>query len=215
MKKFMLLFSSAVVLIFVCLMIYALKEPANMDQEWGGPMFYAVKNGDVKKVQKLAAKKIGLEERDPADNTTPVIRSAGQGDWDMVEILLKAGADPWAQDEMGYTTGSSAFFNRDKYFPGHDQMLHYRNVKKILLKIGYPVNPTPSPKKIRQLVKEGKWPPEGVKLSAEGMDGNQLKMSDFTEAEQKLIEPHPGEVVYGRDAHGNLIYQKGSYDGKN
>lgn len=120
------------------------------------PMTGAVMNSRTEKVRDLAAKGIGLNERAPEDNATPMIRGAQTDQWPVVEILIDHGADIWAHDEFGITTAQRTITSR--ILRGSDEDKARLRVIEKLKARGYPF-PPPGRDEILALEKAGKWPP--------------------------------------------------------
>ncbi|QCE35314.1 ankyrin repeat domain-containing protein [Acetobacteraceae bacterium] len=153
-----------------------MSEPTAKESKLIHPLLGAIMNDRLdgpNGVRELSKNKSLLNKRNPAPNETnytPLIRAASQGSWQMVEILLKAGADPWAYDEFGHIVARFAF--NDQIYPLVKEVPYRENVRKILLKIGYTRHP-PVRREVLKLAQEGKWPPEGVRLTAEGVSGDE------------------------------------------
>jgi hypothetical protein len=120
------------------------------------PMLGAVMNSRTEKVRELAAKGIGLNERAPEDNATPMIRGAQTDQWPVVEILIDHGADIWAHDEFGITAAQRTITSR--ILRGSDEDKARLRVIEKLKARGYPF-PPPGRDEILALEKAGKWPP--------------------------------------------------------
>ncbi|QCE35841.1 ankyrin repeat domain-containing protein (plasmid) [Acetobacteraceae bacterium] len=130
------------------------------------PMLNAIGHSDIKRVKFLAEKKVGLEERSlDGMNMTPLICAAAQGSWQMVEILLKAGANPWAYDKFGHTAGESANKGKNYHCP-LNEIQYWERIKLHFIKIGYPETKL-KPKEVLALVQEKRWPPTSENLASE------------------------------------------------
>jgi len=124
------------------------------------PMIGAVMYSDTDKVRELAAKGIGLNERAPEDQATPMIRAAQTDQWPAVEILMNHGADIWAHDEFGDTFPFYILDSRILHGSDEDRA-RLRVIEKLKAR-GYPF-PPPDPDTVLALEKAGKWPPKVVK----------------------------------------------------
>lgn len=120
------------------------------------PMLGAVMNSRPEKVRALAAQGTGLEERDPSNQSTPIIAAAETMQWEMVEVLLDHGANIWAHDQFGITAAETAQSSR--VLPGSKQdQARLRVIDKLKAR-GYPF-PPPKSDEVLKLVEEGRWPP--------------------------------------------------------
>ena len=124
------------------------------------PMIGAVMYSDTDKVRELAAKGIGLNERAPEDQATPMIRAAQSDQWPVVEILIDHGADIWPHDEFGITAAQRTITSR--ILRGSDEDKARLRVIEKLKARGYPF-PPPDPDTVLALEKAGKWPPKVAK----------------------------------------------------
>ncbi len=124
------------------------------------PMLGAVMNSRTEKVRELAAKGIGLNERAPEDNATPMIRGAQTDQWPVVEILIDQGADVWAHDEFGITAAQRTITSR--ILRGSDEDKARLRVIEKLKARGYPF-PPPDADTVLARDKAGKWPPVGAR----------------------------------------------------
>lgn len=127
-----------------------------MDQSRIMPMLGAVENDGAEEVRKLAQKGIGLNERDPANQTTPMIFAAATDQWPVVEILLDYGADVWAHDQFGITVAQRTITSRILRGSNEDDA-RLRVMEKLRAR-GYPF-PPPNPEEVLALDKSGNWPP--------------------------------------------------------
>jgi hypothetical protein len=124
------------------------------------PMLGAVMNSEIDEVRRLAAQGIGLNERAPEDNATPMIRGAQTDQWPVVEILIDHGADVWAHDEFGITAAQRTLTSR--ILRGSDEDKARLRVIEKLKARGYPY-PPPDADTVLALAKAGKWPPAGAR----------------------------------------------------
>ena len=134
-------------------------EESDMNQAAIMPMIGAVMHSNTEKVRELAVKGIGLNERDPEIQTTPMINASDTDQWPVVEILLDHGADIWAHDKFGITTAQRTITSR--ILRGSDEDKARLRVIDKLKARGYPF-PPPDPDEVLALDKAGKWPPVGV-----------------------------------------------------
>lgn len=119
------------------------------------PMLGAVMYSETDEVRRLAKQGVGLEERDPADQATPMITAAQTDQWPVVEILIDHGADIWAHDKFGITTAQRTIDSR--ILRGSDEDKARLRVIAKLKAAGYPF-PPPEPEQVLALDKAGKWP---------------------------------------------------------
>jgi hypothetical protein len=124
------------------------------------PMLGAVMNSEIDEVRKLAAQGIGLNERAPEDQSTPMIAAAETDQWPVVEILIDHGADIWAHDIFGVTTAPYALDSR--ILRGSDEDKARLRVIEKLKARGYPF-PPPDADTVLALAKAGNWPPVGAR----------------------------------------------------
>ncbi len=120
------------------------------------PMLGAVQHSDTETVRKLAEQHIGLDERNPDDQSTPMIEGSGSDQWPVVEILVDNGADIWSHNEFGITMAQMAVTSRILRGSKEDQA-RLRVIEKLKAR-GYPF-PPPSAEEVLALDKAGKWPP--------------------------------------------------------
>jgi hypothetical protein len=124
------------------------------------PMLGAVMTSDVEEVRRLAAKGVGLNERDPAEQATPMIEAAEIDQWPMVEILIDHGADVYAHDQFGITAPPYTLTSRVLRGSEEDKA-RLRVIDKLKAR-GYPW-PPPKAEEVLALAKAGRWPPPGVR----------------------------------------------------
>lgn len=123
-------------------------------------MIGAVMNSRTEKVREPAAKGIGLNERAPEDQSTPMINAAQTDQWPVVEILIDHGADIWTHDEFGITVAQRTITSL--ILRGLDEDKARLRVIEKLRARGYPFPPS-DPDTILALEKAGKWPPKVAK----------------------------------------------------
>ena len=123
------------------------------------PMIAAVMYSETEEVRRLAEQGIGLNERDPTDQSTPMIAAAQTDQWPVVEILLDHGADIWAHDEFGITAAQRTITSLILRGSKEDQA-RLRVIEKLKAR-GYPY-PPPDADQVLALDKDGNWPPHGV-----------------------------------------------------
>jgi len=150
---------AALLLGTVTLLTGCSREDATVNQAGIQPMLGAVMNDGPEEVRALAEKHIGLNERNPANQSTPMITAATVDQWPMVEILIDHGADIWAHNEFGDTAASYTLDSR--ILPGSDEDKARLRVIEKLKARGYPF-PPPGRDDVLALDKAGKWPPQGV-----------------------------------------------------
>ncbi|RMB54817.1 hypothetical protein C8J44_0043 [Sphingomonas sp. PP-CE-3A-406] len=143
-------------LVGFALLAACFNEDASVNQAAIMPMLGAVMHSDTDEVRRLAEHGIGLDEREPADQSTPMIVASGSDQWPVVEILVDHGADIWAHDQFGVTMAQMAVTSR--ILPGSDEDKARLRVIEKLKARGYPF-PPPNAERILSLEKDGKWPP--------------------------------------------------------
>ena len=131
-----------------------------MDASKIQPMLGAVMHSETDEVRRLAERGIGLDERYPANQSTPMIMASGSDQWPVVEILVDHGADIWAHDEFGVTMAQMAVTSR--ILPGSKEDAARLRVIEKLKARSYPF-PPPNSNEILALDKAGQWPPHGVR----------------------------------------------------
>ena len=109
------------------------------------PMLGAVMHSRPERVRQLAEQGISLNERDPANQSTPMIAAAETMQWGMVETLIDHGADIWAHDQ----------------FRSEEDQARLRVIAKLKAR-GYPF-PPPKSDEVLEMVKEGRWLPAGAR----------------------------------------------------
>ncbi|OMJ32877.1 hypothetical protein BSZ14_05605 [Sphingomonas sp. Sph1(2015)] len=123
------------------------------------PMLGAVMHSKPDEVRRLAEQGIGLNERDPANQSTPMIAAAETMQWGMVEVLIDHGADIWAYDQFGITAAQQTETSR--VVPGsNEDQARLRVIAKLKAR-GYPF-PPPKSDEVLELVRKGRWPPAGT-----------------------------------------------------
>ncbi|WP_147151171.1 ankyrin repeat domain-containing protein [Neoasaia chiangmaiensis] len=132
----------------------------NSDKEPHLPMIGAVMHSDTDEVRRLAAKGIGLNERAPEDQSTPLLMAAATDQWPVVELLIDSGANIWNHSEFGDTSANYTLDSRILRGSPEDAA-RVRVIEKLKAR-GYPF-PPPNPDEVLALDKAGKWPPPGVK----------------------------------------------------
>ena len=123
------------------------------------PMLGAVMHSNTEQVRRLAEQHIGLDEREPADQATPMIVASGSDQWPVIEILVDHGADIWAHDQFGVTMAQMAATSRILKGSKEDQA-RLRVIEKLKAR-GYPF-PPPKAEEVLALDKAGQWPPHGT-----------------------------------------------------
>ncbi len=131
-----------------------------MDSSKIQPMLGAVMHSETEEVRRLAEKHIGLDERYPADQSTPMVAAAQTDQWPVVEILIDHGADIWAHDQFGITAAQRTVTSRILSGSAEDRA-RLRVIEKLKAR-GYPF-PPPNSNQVLALDKAGKWPPQGVR----------------------------------------------------
>jgi hypothetical protein len=124
------------------------------------PMLGAVMHSRTDEVRRLAAQGIGLDERDPASNATPLITAGMTDQWPVAEILIDHGADIWAHDSFGITIGEP--IDTSRILRGSEEDKARLRVIDKLKARGFPF-PTPSSEEVLAMSKAGKWPPAGAR----------------------------------------------------
>ena len=147
--------SCSVIIGLVLLAACSKKEDA-VNQAGIQPMLGAVMHSETEEVRRLAEKGIGLDERYPANQATPMIMASGSDQWPVIEILVDHGADIWAHDQFGITMAQMAVTSRILRGSKEDQS-RLRVIEKLKAR-GYPF-PPPSAEEVLALDKAGKWPP--------------------------------------------------------
>lgn len=147
---------SSTTLIGFALLAACSNEDASVNKAAIMPMLGAVMHSETEEVLRLAKQGIGLDERYPANQATPMIMASGSDQWPVVEILVDHGANIWAHDQFGTTMAQMAVTSR--ILPGsNEDKARLRVIEKLKAR-GYPF-PPPNSEQILALEKGGKWPP--------------------------------------------------------
>lgn len=153
----MRLMRTSVLLLTLCLAVTGCnREEPKVNSYPDVPMLGAVMNSRTDKVRELAAKGVGLNERAPENQATPMIAASDTDQWPVVEILIDHGADIWAHDEFGITTAQRTMTSR--ILRGSDEDKARLRVIDKLKSRGYPF-PPPNADTVLALETAGKWPP--------------------------------------------------------
>ncbi len=147
---------SSTTLVGFALLAACSNEDASVNKAAIMPMLGAVMHSETEEVLRLAKQGIGLDERYPANQATPMIMASGSDQWPVVEILVDHGANIWAHDQFGTTMAQMAVTSR--ILPGsNEDKARLRVIEKLKAR-GYPF-PPPNSEQILALEKDGKWPP--------------------------------------------------------
>jgi uncharacterized protein len=114
----------------------------------------AVMNEDRAQVEALIDRGAPLEEKDHRGQT-PLVIAAVTDQFRIAEILLQAGADPFAVDKFGWTAGYAAQTSALARGPEFEAKARF---EAMLTQRGYPM-PGPDKPEIKQMVADGNWPP--------------------------------------------------------
>lgn len=125
-----------------------------MNSDQPETLIEAVYERDKARVIELASSGAALEERD-LEGQTPLVLAASTDQFEIAEVLLDAGADPFAASQFGWTAGYAAQTTNLQRGPEFEAM---QRVSQRLRARGYPV-PGPDKQEIKQMVAEGNWPP--------------------------------------------------------
>ena len=149
----------ALILTGLMLLAACSNKDDTMNEPLAMPMLGAVQHSDTEKVRRLAEKKIGLEEREPGSNATPIIVASGSDQWPVIEVLVDHGADIWAHDQFGITMAQRTSTSRILRGSKEDEA-RLRVIEKLKAR-GYPF-PPPNAEEVLALDKAGQWPPHGT-----------------------------------------------------
>lgn len=114
----------------------------------------AVMERDRPRVGELIAAGAQLEAVD-LEGQTALVLAAKTDQFTIAEDLLKAGANPFAASQFGWTAGYAVQTSRIARGPEFEARAR---VAALLEQRGYPV-PGPDKPEIKQMVAEGNWPP--------------------------------------------------------
>lgn len=114
----------------------------------------AVMERDKGQVADLIRQGAPLEETD-IEGQTALILAATTDQFEIAEILLDAGADPFAVSQFGWTAGYATQISKLQRGPEFEAM---QRVTQKLEARGYPM-PGPEKAQIKAMVGEGNWPP--------------------------------------------------------
>ncbi len=115
----------------------------------------AVMMEDSSRVEQLIAEGAPLEEADHKGQTALII-AAKTDQFEIAELLLNAGADPFAVSQFGWTAGYAVQTSKLQRGPEFDAR---ERVARLLEERGYPV-PGPDKPDIKKMVASGNWPPQ-------------------------------------------------------
>ncbi|RIV85690.1 ankyrin repeat domain-containing protein [Aurantiacibacter zhengii] len=114
----------------------------------------AVEMQDREQVATLASTGADLEQRNDVGQT-PLVLASKTDQFVIAEILLDAGADPFAADMFGWTAGYAVQTTR---LTGGKEFEARERVREKLKAHGYRI-PGPNSNEIMELVDMGNWPP--------------------------------------------------------
>lgn len=121
----------------------------------GHPLIFdVVERRDVRALQDLIAENVDLEAHGFAQGTPLLIAAMGES-WQIVDLLLQAGANPLAADEMGFTMPWVAATSRIR--PETEGGRALARVRQILKERGMSDVVFP-PRKVKELLSQGHWP---------------------------------------------------------
>lgn len=115
----------------------------------------AVMDQNKRQVKRLIRNGADLEVSNQKE-TTPLILAAKTDQFRIAEILLNAGANPFAVSLFGWTVGYAAQTSRLIRGP------EFKALQRVTAKIqecGYPM-PGPDKPEIEKMVEQGNWPPK-------------------------------------------------------
>ncbi|MDD7973237.1 ankyrin repeat domain-containing protein [Roseinatronobacter alkalisoli] len=118
-------------------------------------IFTAFERMEIRKVQDLIAAGANLNARGNAQGTPLLIAAKGEN-WQTVEVLLHAGAEPLAADVTGFTVLWVAATSRIRPETKGGQALN--RVRQILNDRGI-IRIVLPPREVERLLAEGRWPP--------------------------------------------------------
>ncbi len=115
----------------------------------------AVEQQDVEAARNAAKARRGLEQRDES-GSTPLLKAAASGQYQIAEILFDEGADRWAYNEFGLTVAH--YISTNRFAPGTAEGDAKKRLQNKLMASGFPF-PPPSQEEVLDLARSGSWPP--------------------------------------------------------